>query len=244
MSMFLRATIKNYRQWAIVGSLGFATAICLGMLALRIVYSHGLAYVGFAWNLFLAWLPLLCALMAYNLFKKRSRISWVIVAGCAAVWLLFFPNAPYLMTDIVHLRPRDGVPHWYDLILVLAFAWTGFFLGLVSLYLMQTLVRRMAGGLVSWGFALGALSLTGFGIYVGRYLRWNSWDVFVSPMGMLAVVADQVRNPLLHLRAHGFSALFSLFIISAYLMLVALTHLPVEARQPAADADVLPPQRL
>jgi uncharacterized membrane protein len=235
MSLLLRAYLRHHRQLAVILSLGFATSICLGLLALRMLYAHSFAYMGFAWNLFLAWLPMLCALTAYNVFKHRSSLSWLMVAGCAGVWLLFFPNAPYLMTDIIHLQPRSGVPFWYDLILVLAFAWTGFFLGLVSLYLMQSLVRKLAGGLASWAFALGALSLSGFGIYLGRFLRWNSWDVFFSPLPLLADVVERVRYPMLHLRTFGFSALFSLFIISAYLMLVALTHLPAEAPRRAEN---------
>ena len=236
MSQFLRTHLRLYRQLAIIASLGLATALCLGLLALRMAHSASFGYIGFAWNLFLAWLPMLCALMAYNLFKERSGLSWIVVAGCAMVWLLFFPNAPYLMTDIVHLEPRPGVPFWFDLILVMAFAWTGFFLGLVSLYLMQGLVRKMAGGVASWVFALGALSLTGFGIYVGRFLRWNSWDVFFNPRSMLHNVAEWVRDPMMHLRIFGFSFLFSLFIISAYLMLVALTHLPGDGGQRSVDS--------
>ena len=224
-----RALIRRYRQLAVLASLAFASAICLAMLAARVVYSANLSFSFLAWNLFLAWLPLLCSLFAYNAYKRRSRLSWLVVAGCALAWLLFFPNAPYILTDLMHLRPRPDVPLWFDVLLVIAFAWTGLFLGLISLSLMQALVRRAAGTLASWGFALGVLSLSGFGIYIGRFLRWNSWDVFLSPGGLMADLLDAAQHPLLHARSLVFSGLFSLFLLSAYIMFVALTHLQVEA---------------
>jgi uncharacterized membrane protein len=229
-----RALLRRYRQLAVMASLAFATLICLALLAVRVLYSENRMYLFLAWNLFLAWLPLLCSLLAYNAFKRRNRLSWLVVAGCALAWLLFFPNAPYLLTDILHLEPRPDAPLWFDLVLVIAFAWTGLFLGLVSLFLMQALVRRAAGVLLSWGFALGVLGISGFGIYIGRFWRWNSWDVFASPGGLFADLLDAAQHPLLHARSLVFSGLFSLFLVSAYFIFVALTHLQIEA-SPAVD---------
>jgi len=229
-----RAILRQYRQIAVLVSLAFATAVCLGLLALRVTYSHRLEYTYLAWNLFLAWLPMLCALAAYNAGKRRTRLSWLVVAGCALAWLLFFPNAPYLLTDILHLQPRADAPLWFDLVLILAFAWTGFMLGLISLVLMQALVRRAAGAAASWAFAVAVLGLTGFGIYLGRFLRWNSWDVFFSPGSLLADMIQPLLHPIVHARTIAFSGLFSLFLVSAYFMIVALTHLQAEAL-PAAD---------
>jgi uncharacterized membrane protein len=223
-----RALIRRYRQLAVLASLAFASAICLALLAVRVVYADNRSYSFLSWNLLLAWLPMLCSLFAYNAYKRRGRLSWLVVAGCALAWLLFFPNAPYILTDLMHLRPRPDAPLWFDVLLVIAFAWTGLFLGLVSLSLMQALVRRAAGTLASWGFALGVLSLSGFGIYIGRFLRWNSWDVFLSPGGMLADLLDAAQHPLLHARSLVFSGLFSLFLLSAYFMFFALTHLQME----------------
>jgi len=224
MSTSLRLRLRPYRQLAVLGALVFASSLCLALLAVRMAHSRSFDYIGFAWNLFLAWLPMLCALVAYNLFKRRSRLSWLIVAGCALVWLLFFPNAPYLLTDILHLAPRPGTPLWYDLILVIAFAWTGALLGLVSLFLMQMLVRQAAGGPLSWLFALGVLGLSGFGIYLGRFQRWNSWDVLLSPAPLLADIVTRLQHPLAHWRTFAFSGLFSLVMLSAYLTFAALAH--------------------
>jgi len=225
VTLFSPAFLRRYRQLAVLASLAFTTAVCLVLLAGRVAYSESRQYLFLAWNLFLAWLPMLCSLFAYNAYKRRSRLSWLVVAGCALAWLLFFPNAPYLLTDLMHLQPRPDAPLWFDVLLVVAFAWTGLCLGLVSLSLMQALVRRAAGGLASWAFALGVLSISGAGIYIGRFLRWNSWDVFVSPGGILTDVLPAVLHPLLHARSVIFSGLFSLFLLSAYCMFFALTHL-------------------
>lgn len=224
MFKFLRTFIRHYRQLAIVASLVFATALCVALLVLRWAHTHNFGGRGLLWNLFLAWLPALSSLMAYNLYKERSRLSWVMVGGCALIWLLFFPNAPYLLTDLIHFQPQNDVPFWYDLILFIAFAWTGFFLGLVSLFLMQTLVRKAAGTIASWLFAFVVLGLSSFGIYLGRFLGWNSWDVFTHPAPLFADIVDRLRHPLAHFQTFVFSLLFSLFFISTYLILVAVTQ--------------------
>lgn len=225
MLKLVRTFLRHHRQLLVLASLLLATGLCAALLALRVAYTHSLDHGSLAWNLCLAWLPMGVALTAYNLFKRDSWFSWLAVAACALIWLLFFPNAPYMVTDIVHLWRGEGVPYWYDLILLVAFAWTSFLLGLVSLFLMQALVRRAAGAPASWLFAVGVLGLSGFGVYLGRFLRWNSWDVFLSPKGVLLDIWQLVRHPLANREAVVFSALFSVFCVCAYLILVALTHL-------------------
>lgn len=236
MVKLTQAMVTHHRQLLVMGSLLLSTALCLVMLLTRVWYARELHHVNLAWNLFLAWLPMLIAWAAYNLYKRDSWFSWLVITACAGLWLLFFPNAPYMVTDIIHLWSRgDGVPLWYDLILIVAFAWTSFFLGLVSLFLMQTLVRRAAGPFTSWLFALGVLVLSGFGVYLGRFERWNSWDLFTAPRSLLAEIYRYVRHPLDHPQAVVFSVLFAGFCLCAYLMLVALTHLPREAHNQLID---------
>ena len=75
-----RAVFRRYRQLAVVASLAFASAVCLALLAVRVRYAENRDYLFLAWNLFLAWLPLLCSLCAYNAYKRRSRLSWLVVA--------------------------------------------------------------------------------------------------------------------------------------------------------------------
>lgn len=223
--------LRNRRQLAVIGSLVFASLVCLGLFVLRVAHSHSFAYRGLIWNLFLAWLPILSALAAYNLQRRHSWVNWVMVPGCALFWLVFFPNAPYLITDIIHLQRQSALPFWYDLILFVAFAWTGFFLGLISLFLMQEIVRKAAGNTVSWLFAFGVLALSSFGIYLGRFMRWNSWDLFLNPGKLFADVTEQVQDPFTRFQAFVFSALFAGFFLAMYLTLVAITHLQQEIRE-------------
>lgn len=140
------------------------------------------------WNLLLAWMPLFFALAirrvldlpAGTLRFGRARSLTALSAG----WLLFFPNAPYLVTDFVHLKPRYPVPVWFDILLMMSFAWTGLMLGFLSLRVLQEeVVRRMGWSTGRW-FVFGALALCSFGVYVGRIGRWNSWDVLVHPIGL------------------------------------------------------------
>ncbi|HZS07538.1 MAG TPA: DUF1361 domain-containing protein [Blastocatellia bacterium] len=219
------------RQLAVLASLLFATALCLALLAVRAWHFHSSAQSWLVWNLFLAWLPAVGAFAAYNLNDRPARLRWLPVIGFSVLWLLFLPNAPYLITDIIHLKPRHGVPLWYDLITLVTFAWTGSFLGLVSLSLMQELVRRTAGRAASWLFVLGVLVLNGFGIYFGRFLGWNSWDVLLRPTGLLFEVLDGLVHPLEHLQTLAFAGLFTLLFSAVYLMLVSFTHLQLEHRQ-------------
>ena len=200
-------------------------------LALRMIYSHNSQYSWLVWNLFLAWLPAGSALLAYNLHKHHSKLTGLLVLACAIGWFLFFPNAPYLVTDMIHLRARADVPFWYDLVLLLAFAWTGLFLGLVSLMLMQEIVRWRAGTSISWLFVLVMLGLSSFGIYLGRFLRWNSWDVLSNPLSLFIDVARQVRHPVTHMQTVAFSALFAFFLLAMYLTLTAVMNFQHEAQR-------------
>ena len=120
-----------------------ASAASAGMIVARYLYSGHLAYTFLIWNLLLAWLPLAFALVAFQ-FSRRP----LIVLPAAAAWLLFLPNAPYLITDLIHLRPWPNVPHWYDAIMFFTAATTGLFLGFTSLDLMHKVAapcRRRPG---------------------------------------------------------------------------------------------------
>ena len=212
-------------------ALMLASVLCASMLAVRSVYTRQYDSVPFwqftflplLWNLFLAWVPMMTALPLYIMRARESRRP-VLGAVLALMWFLFFPNAPYIVTDFVHLLERPPVPLWYDMITILSFALTGLFLGYLSLYLMQELVRSWVGRWGSWAFALAMLGLSSFGIYLGRFLRWNSWDVLVSPIGTLSDAARMVLpGPSLHLVA--FSVTFFAFSMVCYLIVFSFTHL-------------------
>ena len=221
----LPQSLTRYKsQFVVIAALAFASAVCLALYTFRVLYSGRLTYFFLNWNLFLAWIPLLCAFAAYGFYARRSKLRYVAVAWCAGAWLLFFPNAPYMLTDLLHLQPTGQAPVWFDLVMLLAFALTGLFLGFASLYLMQDLVTRSLGRVAGWLLAVMALGLSGFGIYLGRFLRWNSWDVLFDPRGLAADVWVRLRHPLAHPQTFAFSMLFATFCFSAYLILFAFTR--------------------
>lgn len=201
-----------------------SSILCIAILALRIAHTHSFTYSFLGWNLFLAWLPLISAYSAYRLHQSLLGLFQFLSMAAMGIWLVFLPNAPYLITDLVHLAPRSDIFFWFDLTMFVAFAVTGLLYGLVSLYWMQQLVFKRVGTLVSWWFVLGVLALSSFGVYLGRFQRWNSWDVISNPMGLLTAILENVRHPLTHFQAYAFSGLFTLFLITAYFMLSTITH--------------------
>ncbi len=173
------------------------------------------------WNLLVAWLPFLLAELA---FCGPKRPLFLLPAGF--LWLIFLPNAFYIVTDLIHLRPFAGVPLWYDAFLLFAFALTGVLLGLLSLQRMQALVAARFGAPLGWLFVAGVLALSSFGIYVGRFLRWNSWDIFTSPRLLLVDIGQHLLTPQLGFRTAVVSGLLFAIIL---LMYAALT---LNGRQP------------
>ena len=149
------------------------------LIVVRYVYSSEPLFGGLIWNLFLAWIPFGLAILIYD--RHRAGARPVALLPLAGLWLLFLPNAPYILTDFKHLVPSPVVPLWVDVVVIAAPAWTGLLLGFLSLYLVQSVVRDLAGARVAWVAAIGVLGLASFGIYLGRVLRWNSWDVLADP---------------------------------------------------------------
>jgi uncharacterized membrane protein len=167
-----------------------ATALALTLLAARVLRTQGMAYGFLAYNLALAWIPVGLTALTRRFWRAGSALA--IPAGIA--WWIFFPNAFYLVTDFVHLHPRAGAPFWFDIALVAAFAWSGTLLALSSLGRMHAIVREARGALPGWAFAAFACASAGFGIWLGRVQRWNSWDAVLHP----GLVAGDAARALAH----------------------------------------------
>jgi len=229
--LLMNDATPNSRQTAAVPLLAllFASLTGAALTALRIKWTHNWDYLFLIWNLFLAWLPLVFALAVHHRHQRGERAGWYF-CGLASLWLLFFPNAPYIFTDLIHLTPRLAGAFWVDLFLFLLFALTGFLLGFVSLYLMQTVVAERLGRVAGWLFIVAVTLVSGFGIYLGRFLRWNSWDVVMHPLDLSHSIGHLAAHPLANPSSVIFPALFATFLLLGYLMLYALTHLPTQAR--------------
>lgn len=202
-------------------ALAAASLLGLILLGLRTYLAYRGTYLFYVWNLFLAWLPLIFAVQAAHASRAERPVR-AIVAGL--LWLLFLPNAPYLITDIVHWSPRLPIPLWFDLLLCVHFAWLGLALGFTSLQLLEAEVIRRRG--VVWGrcFALVCLSLTSFGIYLGRFRRWNSWDIVRAPGSLFGDISVRVLDPFNHRGTWAFTIVCGLFLFSAYWVLAAMTQ--------------------
>lgn len=191
-----------------------ASAMSTSLIAFRWWYSGAPGYLFLVWNLFLAWLPLFAALAA-----ALCRRSILLLAVMAGVWMLFLPNAPYIVTDLIHLGrwSHPGAPPlWYDLLMLLAFSLTGLWLGFFSLDVMRSVVSRRWGRTGDWLFAVTALGLSSLGVYVGRFLRWNSWDLLLEPAAVLADLQAILLDPLANRGAWVFSALFTVMLLLIY----------------------------
>lgn len=146
------------------------------------------------WNLFLAWIPFWLTSIAAQLHKKTG--SKLLILPVLAVWLLFFPNSPYIITDLLHIRNYGQNIIWFDSVLIFLFAFTGLIIGLQSLQKAHDLFRRIFSGAWAWLLVLSCTTLSGFGIYLGRYVRLNSWDIFHDPLWLAGRIVHQLDNPL------------------------------------------------
>jgi uncharacterized membrane protein len=205
------------RRLVTVLGLVAVSLFCVALVLLRFAESGSTNFMGLIWNLFLAWIPFVLAVAVYDRWRRHGPGAVLLVLG--ALWLLFFPNAPYIVTDFVHLERTADAPYWYDAVTVSAFAWTGLLLGFGSLFLVQTVVRQWRGVLSGWIFAGVALALGSVGIYLGRFLRLNSWDAVEHPSLLPRIAHAVARDPFTYGEAIGVTVLFTLALGFAYVLL-------------------------
>jgi len=221
----LRASFSD-RRIAVVASLAGLSLFVVGMLAVRMLYTGTSVHGWLAWNLFLAWVPFLLALLLYE--RARAGASWRVLVPLGLLWLAFFPNAPYLITDLKHLGHGAQVPVLYDVLLLSAAAWLGLLLGLSSLFLVHAIARRLVGALDAWALVVAVLALSSFGVYLGRVQRWNSWDVVVHPQSLALQIGGGLLHPLNHPRPLGLTVLLTSFLLVSYLVLYSFARLSPE----------------
>jgi uncharacterized membrane protein len=183
------------------------SALAIGLWILRARWQGGHATAYLLWNLWLAWIPWLLGNVV-----ATAQAGWAAAAVLPA-WLVFLPNAPYLATDLLHLHPRPPIPVWFDALLYGAFAVAGCALGWTSLSKVRERAARDLGPVPAELALLGIALLSGFGVYLGRFGRWNSFDVWQRPAALLGGVAEALCP-----RALVFSTLFGLFVWAGYLM--------------------------
>ena len=169
------------------------------------------------WNLFLAWIPVA---FAVGFASVRSR-GWLIPLGLG--WLAFLPNSPYLITDLVHLR--DGYDLWRHILQYGFAAWTGIILGVVSLWLVHRRLDAECAPAIGWLVVVGSVGLCALGVVIGRFQRWNSWDLVTQPDLVVRSTLGWVRSPLTHVQSTGVAVAVAAFFGLAYLTIWAVSGL-------------------
>lgn len=192
-------------------SLACTFSICLVLYRME---RTGTIYFSFLlWNLLLALIPIVFSTLAWVVSRSRWKLFALLFL---LPWLLFFPNAPYILTDLLHLKSRVAMPLWYDMVMLLSFGLNGLFLGYISLIMVESVLER----LFNRAFAVtGSLVFTfaaAYGIYLGRYHRMNSWDVWTDPLSIAHQILDPLLQPLAHARVWAITFLLGFMIYMGY----------------------------
>jgi uncharacterized membrane protein len=200
-----------------------SSLMACAFIVFRIFYSGTYNYLNLLWNLFLAWLPYIFSALAFSAYQINSNRWWLILL-LGIFWLIFFPNAPYIVTDFYYLDSRPPIPLWFDISLIAIFAFTGCFLAIASLRSIHIIIERFLGKIIGWIFALFSLGLASLGVYLGRFGRYNSWDILFKPKPVLKEILVNLLNPLDNLGFIGFTLMFTSILLVFYLMFVTASQ--------------------
>lgn len=197
------------------------TGFCFSLSIFRYYISETKVFFFLNWNLFLAWIPFIISSFLL-IFKIKSKLSLAIAVG---VWIVFFPNSPYILTDLFHLKTRNSVPIWYDLVVILSYAWTGLFCGFVSLSDIEKRLSAYYNRSTINCITVSFLFLTSFGVYLGRFLRWNSWDVLSNPFGLFNDILVRIIYPMEYTKTWGVTILMGIMLNFMYFMMKSMKNI-------------------
>jgi len=206
--------LKEYNKLYETVFMGGLTLLCFAFSIFRVTYSDTKTFLFLNWNLFLAFIPWLLSSIA--IIKPSIQKRGIVIFLLLGTWLLFFPNAPYILTDLFHLKTISSMPIWFDLILILSFTWTGLLFGFLSLWDIEYILSKHINQKVVRCISAMLLFLGSFGIYLGRYLRWNSWDIMKDPFRLFYDIGDRIINPFEHPRTWGMTLFMGLFLNIIY----------------------------
>jgi len=175
-------------------ALATSSLVSLGLFGYGAWRNHSLAFDYLIWNLFLAWLPFVFSLSLLVMLRHKAWSSWEGLLW-SFLWLLFLPNTFYMISDFIHLQDLQRVDIVYDTLMFTSFIYSGVVLGFSSLYLVQReFTKRLTKKATTLWVAV-VLLICSSAVYLGRDLRWNSWDVLTNPGGLLFDVSDRLIHP-------------------------------------------------
>ena len=206
--------LKNTNRLNELLFMGGLSLFCFSLSIVRQICSDSKGFLFLNWNLFLAIIPYL--LTTWLIIQPKIQQYKIVVGLIICLWLLFFPNAPYILTDLFHLRLKSSMPIWFDLILILSFAWTGILFGFLSLWDIEHVFSKFMKQKYIFAISIILLFLSSFGVYLGRYLRWNSWDIVQNPFQLVYDIGDRFINPFIHTRTWGMTILMGVFLSILY----------------------------
>jgi uncharacterized membrane protein len=180
------------------------------LLFTRMYKTGSYHFLFLVWNLFLAGIPwvISTALILFPNFRKRLVV--LLISGF--FWILFIPNSFYILTDLFHLNYKNLAPIWYDLVLIFSFAWAGIILGFAALQDAEEILSERINKKLIPFFSITVLFLISFGIYLGRVLRWNSWNIINEPAGLLSDIKERITDPFDHPGTWGMTIVIGILL--------------------------------
>ena len=210
-----------FNRFKSLSMLTISILFSLILLMIRMKLMHNFFYSFLVWNLFLAIIPY--AITTY--ITSRPNISKLVLFFNFCFWLLFLPNAPYIITDLIHLRLSPTNTIWLDILVVTSFAFNGLIIYFLSLIDMEKALKKHFSEKIAFFSILSALFLSGFGIYLGRVLRFNSWDILKHPHTLIPQILSIFISPMQHQTAWVLTLGFGTFLSVGYLLFKALKRI-------------------
>ncbi|MEE9348524.1 MAG: DUF1361 domain-containing protein [Flavobacteriaceae bacterium] len=202
-------TLKN--------SLALLCLYAISLVVFRVFYTQSDFYLFLIWNLFLAIIPF--GITSFLTQVKSKLLNYLLFP----IWLVFLPNAPYIITDLFHLQQGTSMPIWFDLLLILSFSISGMLLFFMSLNYMFVLIKNQLSKKTAWFISISILFLSAFGIYLGRYLRWNSWDLIHQPSVLFNDVLMRIIHPTQHPKTWGITLGFGFLFCIGFIIFRVFT---------------------
>lgn len=194
------------------------------LIAIRIVYSGSIRYIFLSWNIFLAWIPYVLSNYFTHYQKKEKWKQLFLFAS----WLLFFPNALYIVTDLIHLEESTSVPLWYDAVLLFASSFIGLIMAVISLQKAEIFLRTIFKKRTVNFMVPVILFMGSFGVYLGRFQRWNSWDIINNPFALALDIVTRFAFPHDHFHTWAITIILTALYTLLYFFIKMLPQVITE----------------
>ncbi len=193
----LKNMLQNQKKYNI--PLVISTVCCVALLLIRNIIVGNKDYNFLLWNLFLAIIPFIIAFLLESNYKKFNKLT-LLLGGF--FWLLFYPNAPYMVSDLIHVNKTSSIV-LYDTLIIFSLSTLALFFGFYSLKLIYIVIKKSRNHKFALSIMCFSILLSSFGIFLGRILRLNSWDIFTKPIQTLILIFDHLfpitKNPTTYL---------------------------------------------